>query len=125
MSEEDNERESSGLSPELQEVLSRALRNYQEGGLAAVETMMEDMAAEADAAGAIADSGRSVMDEAIELQDVLDQEQVTGAVSLVSELEQGHITDMSKRSFALWLLETLRDIEARGPADPRSQDSSK
>ena len=78
-----------------------------------MEAMVDDLAVEASAVDSFADSGQDVVKEASERT----SEEFSDAMKLVTDLESGHVVTMSRHSFAVWILEALRDKESN-PDNP-------
>ncbi|MCA9325129.1 hypothetical protein KDA23_03645 [Candidatus Saccharibacteria bacterium] len=97
------------LSPELQEIKNRFLVNFANGGLPAVEQMVDDLAAEAEGAKAFADAGHQIADGAITTQDGLSDDDLRDATELGRRTTLDSIEGMTRHSFAAWLLSIVKE----------------
>ena len=91
------------LSPHLQEIQDRFVANYANGGLPAVELMIDDLAVEVEAAFAFAGTGKQIYDEAIADQDTQTPEEMRNAAGLDRDTAVDVTTAISRHSFALYL----------------------
>lgn len=96
------------LSPDLQEIKDRFVVNYTNGGLPAVEQMVEDLATEARGADAFADAANDVQHDALMNQTTLDTSEVVRTVDMANHVTRDRATTLSRHSFALFLLDTVK-----------------
>lgn len=97
------------LSPDLQEIKDRFIVNYTNGGLPAIEQMVEDLATEAHGAGAFAEAARDVEHDAIMSQATLDTSEVVRTVDMSNQVTRDSTTALSRHSFALFLLGAVKN----------------
>lgn len=102
------------LSPSLQEVQDRFIDNYTQGGIPAVERMIDDLAAEAEAARTLADSAEAVEGEAILAQDELADETIIDTVAMADSVHGDSRSATSRHSLALFLLNVVRESTDTG-----------
>ena len=92
------------LSPDLQEIKERFIVNYMNGGLPAVEQMVEDLATEAQGASTFADVACDVEHDALMSLATLDRSEVVRTVDMANHLRRDSTIALSRHSFALFLL---------------------
>jgi|GEM_PF-3602602 len=97
------------MSTTQDEVLAR----YTEGGTDGVREYLDELNVEESMVKAVRGEAETIGDEGIQLQGLIPDNEVKERVQIASDAAKDHSTAMARRSFGLFLLGVIEDIEAK------------
>lgn len=96
----------------LSDALAQFTTNYENGGIEACRTMVEDLAREAAAILATSIGTVDIQDEMSVQQDVLSGEEILARIELLNGATSDAIVAMARHSFVVLMLDALEKRES-------------